>query len=644
MKRTPFLVRIIGGRANEPGWQRYGADQVRQAYPPIERKPAPTAPATDKARADVDLARVKEALKFITFDPRWSWLRVGMALHNADPDPHGEARELWDEWSKQSAKFDQDNSDARWASFGKRKNGRPVTVASIFKAAKAAGWKPPHIPHDGAGFEPVDSVEPDMTILDRHSIPAPRFPVEILGGLRQWAEQQAEMRNCPVDYLGGASLSVIAAVIGHTRKVRAWPTFEQPCVLWVALAGDPSQKKSPPLEACLNALSRLEAELAKKAAPALREFETRKYIATAARKQWEKEVDESMKAGRPIESLPPRPAAADEPAEPAFPRVRVGDITAERLLQILATQRRGLLWARQELAGLLTGLNQYRGGKGNDRQLLLEAYDAGPLPRDRMSDGVAIELVHVGLVGGLQPDKVDGLLLNGDDDGLFARCACIWPDRVPLEVPDAELSDTGQLDHVLTRLSGLDFGVEDKPIVLPLDVEARAIYDAWYLAQEPKLAGATGLYQGALGKRQGLVLRLALVIEHLNWACGTDPSPPTVVGAAAVTAAITLCNSYLDAMLLRVLGGASTPDAERAARVLARAIVDEKVEIINARVLKQRKRVQGLPSDRVDMAIQHLITRGWLTEAPKSDVGRPREDFVVSLAVHRLAHGRKTGT
>ena len=108
-----------------------------------------------------------------------------------------------------------------------------------------------------------------------------------------------------------------------------------------------------------------------------------------------------------------------------------------------------------------------------------------------------------------------------------------------------------------------------------MDNAARALFETWYLSQEKKVAVATGLYAGALGKRQGLVLRLSLVAEHIRWACGSDPFPPSTVGLDALKDAIALADDYLDGMLLRVLGGASVTPAERAARVLATAIVDE---------------------------------------------------------------------
>jgi hypothetical protein len=127
-KGRPFPVRIIGGRALAPDWRPYGADDVRKAFPPVARKPEPSTPS-GAARADVDLAWVKEALEFIPLDPRASWLTVGQALHHAGPNPSGETKELWDLWSEQSEKFDSKDQDRVWESF-RPDAKKPITLGT----------------------------------------------------------------------------------------------------------------------------------------------------------------------------------------------------------------------------------------------------------------------------------------------------------------------------------------------------------------------------------------------------------------------------------------------------------------------------------------------------------------------------------
>jgi putative DNA primase/helicase len=96
----------------------------------------------------VDLARVKEALPHISADEYWTWLRVGMGLH--DRDPGAATFQLWVEWSKTcQKKFDLKVCHEKWASFTTERD-TTVTIATIFQYAKDAGWNP----HNGNGHAP----------------------------------------------------------------------------------------------------------------------------------------------------------------------------------------------------------------------------------------------------------------------------------------------------------------------------------------------------------------------------------------------------------------------------------------------------------------------------------------------------------
>lgn len=79
---------------------------------------------------------LRDALFAIDPDlPRDEWVRIGMALHSADPD----AIDLFDEWSAQGTKYIGDDIDPVWDSFSDDNQG--VTVATLFGKAREAGWR-----------------------------------------------------------------------------------------------------------------------------------------------------------------------------------------------------------------------------------------------------------------------------------------------------------------------------------------------------------------------------------------------------------------------------------------------------------------------------------------------------------------------
>ena len=72
----------------------------------------------------------------------------------------------------------------------------------------------------------------------------------------------------------------------------------------------------------------------------------------------------------------------EEPPEPPEPvgRTVVGDTTAEALFSVLEENPRGVLVSRDELTGWLRSMDQYKGGKGSDRQFLVEHVEQQPRP------------------------------------------------------------------------------------------------------------------------------------------------------------------------------------------------------------------------------------------------------------------------
>lgn len=66
-------------------------------------------------------------------DDRDGWLKVGMALHH-EFEGGSDGLDLWHDWSKRSDKYDGDDLERVWESFGKDKRRRPVRFATLIHA------------------------------------------------------------------------------------------------------------------------------------------------------------------------------------------------------------------------------------------------------------------------------------------------------------------------------------------------------------------------------------------------------------------------------------------------------------------------------------------------------------------------------
>ena len=85
---------------------------------------------------DIDVAKVLQALSFISPDQRDTWLKVGGALHDSGiPN----ASQIWDDWSRGSVKYDPRDQITTWESFG-RSTGNRATLGTIFFLASQNGF------------------------------------------------------------------------------------------------------------------------------------------------------------------------------------------------------------------------------------------------------------------------------------------------------------------------------------------------------------------------------------------------------------------------------------------------------------------------------------------------------------------------
>lgn len=82
----------------------------------------------------INLDEVRDALAYIDEDERESWITVGQALQGSGL---AEGREIWDDWSQQSGKFDKDDQESTWLSF-KRSGLTGRGIGSLFRLAMQA--------------------------------------------------------------------------------------------------------------------------------------------------------------------------------------------------------------------------------------------------------------------------------------------------------------------------------------------------------------------------------------------------------------------------------------------------------------------------------------------------------------------------
>lgn len=120
----------------------------------------------EEKRAEI-MADLASALQFIPADERGTWIAVGIALAGL-----GDAgRDLWVQWSRTSAKWQEGDAD-RYDGFACSRTG----WASIFKRAQGLGWVNPR------RLDPVDVFGPVAPPLPMGAQPVPQGPMQAPGG------------------------------------------------------------------------------------------------------------------------------------------------------------------------------------------------------------------------------------------------------------------------------------------------------------------------------------------------------------------------------------------------------------------------------------------------------------------------------
>jgi hypothetical protein len=468
--------------------------------------------------------------------------------------------------------------------------------------------------------------------------PAPKLPLrEVLGPrLAQWVADAAEAKGAPADYTFAAMLAVAGATIGNARWASPWRGWTEPPVIWTMCIGLPSAGKSPAIDAALEPLRKAERPLREAAEAQRQAWDEKAELAKLAEQTWKESAKAAIKAG---ETPPDRPTGCNAGPAPHVPRLVVNDGTIERLGAILANQPRGTLQMRDELAGWLEGMARYSGG-GSDRPFWLEAFGGRSFTVERMGrEPLTIDRLTIGVLGGIQPDRLKSLLFKSDDDGLLARFLPIWPEPASLQRPQV-WADEFLMERALQRLLALDLitdeAGETRPLFIPFTEDARGLMDDFRNAAREWEAGSEGLMLSFVGKLPGMAARLALVLSFLDWAAdgGEQPHEITVqhFGRAAH-----LVEAYFLPMARRAYADAATPKQERAARRLVCIIREQGWHRFTSRDVLRLDRA-GLGSKaELDPALVQL-TDGECIRAidpiPNPQGGRPQRLFLVNPAIH----------
>ena len=456
--------------------------------------------------------------------------------------------------------------------------------------------------------------DPDFTLLDDRRGELPEFPIDTLSAKWQECVQlAAHGAGVTPAHVAVPLIGIASALIGTARRVQASRSWSQPMTIWAAVVGASGTGKTPGIDVTKRALTFIDrtrkAEIAKLAL----EHQTRVEAAGAERKLWKKLVEEAAAENK---SAPPMPASAADPGEFVPPKLYVSDATIERMAVLLQSNPRGILRLSDELSALFLNMSRYSGGQ--DNEFWLEAWNGNSYLVERMGrPPITVEHLLVGVVGGLQPDKLSRSFI-GDQDGMYARICFSWPSEPPYRpLTDDAAEIEPELINALLRLIKLPCEGDAFGKMVPLSAAARERFEQLRQFLHAPRDALDGREREWWSKIQANVLRLAGTLCFLDWAIKDDGSPePQCVDEVFVSAAARLACEYFwphSRAALRQIGLSERhANLRRALRWIKAAGRTE----VSIRDIRRDAMAGSLDADATLDLIDRLANSGWLCPQP----------------------------
>jgi hypothetical protein len=573
--------------------------------------------APDADADDNELADVKAALPFISNDSRDNWFAVGAALHSTGWDC---ARELWDEWSSSSPKFDRVDQRKTWKSYDREYSKNKKTIAGLFSLARNEGWQPavrspePEPVKLNGAADPVkpNGAKPHVIepiVIEPVDLWGQFDPPELpLGALpkviEDFALEEGKLMGADPCGLAMAALAVCAAALPDYMQIQVKkydPNWLEEARAWVGLIGNPSTKKSPIMRRASKAFNRLDAIL------------HRQYL------------DElSLYEALPKEEQKTTP-------KPVRKQLRLEDVTIEAAQEVFKGNDEGVLCFQDELAGWFGSMDKYngRGGGNKDRGFWLQTFNGGTYSLNRVGRGSSLlNNLSMSLLGGIQPDAIRAVATEAVDDGLLQRLTPIMLHSGNVG-KDAPTSAAGQrYDELIEELRnrpppGQPFQFSE---------EARAVREALEKKHLDLMACEVLNKKLAahIGKYDGMFARWCLL-----WHC--------VEGRSGFVIAEDTARRVADFMHYFLLPHAAafytnvldlSDDHDRLTAVAGYILAKKLERICNRDVAAGVRSMRGLGRQDTESIFQQLEALGWLIQQPDPKPGRPPH-WRVNAEVHQ---------
>jgi hypothetical protein len=385
-----------------------------------------------------------------------------------------------------------------------------------------------------------------------------------------------------------------------------------------------------------------------------RAHETRREVAKAKRDAWKDQLKDIAAEGvvdlgkyrKAADGEPTMPPEAIDPGPFVEPRLHMSNATIERVAQLLQVQAQGALLLSDELASLFLNMRRY--SQGQDNEFWLEAWNAGPYAVERMTRSISLDYLLVGIVGGLQPDKL-AQSFKGPLDGMYARFLFSWPPEPPyrpLAKDGAEVEP--EIINAMTRLVNLESGHSREggfaPRACALSSEAAERFEEFRKSWDAGKQALDGREREWGAKKPAHVLRLSGTLAFLDWAFAGGEEP-TEIGDGYMKAAIQLVQDYFWEHARACLRQVGLSDRHADERRVLRWISGSDKEVVTREEIRCDALGRKLDAAETETLLHGLEKAGWvrkIVQPSGARGGRPPSHWSVNPILSSLLETPET--
>lgn len=362
------------------------------------------------------------------------------------------------------------------------------------------------------------------------------FPINIFkDDIRDCIIDLQKRLDAPLEYIAGVFISGSSVLMDGKYSIivdknKNWVEYP---ILWTAMIGNPSQKKTPCLSYGKKIIDELQEILTEKY-----NYEYKKYCEDVINYKIDMKQYEQQRLKNSTAKMP------EAPQEPCREIITSQSNTVEALAKALSKNngRSLAIWV-DELASLLNGMGQYKGGKGNDLEYFLQSWKKQnyTVLRSNQENSFTVRASH-NIIGSIQPKVLTKTLFNNQfesSNGNIERWLYVCSDYE--ETGNEYKSDKPYSVDIIKNVYERLFSTQNE-VQCNFSTTAQNLFNTFckQILKEKK-KNITDLMKSYIQKQTDYVARFSLILHCIKNNSSNEISHQTVADAIALSKYFITC-------------------------------------------------------------------------------------------------------